>query len=380
MNRFAVRQMINRGGVANFLIGGASEGLKVDRSQTNGVISDHMQPYSKQSVSNFTYLQDKDAHSRRRRKLDQVNDPQNFYPLGQASEFGLNVGELAFKDPDGQIKVDRAARQENGSLIFIETYVHTVFNGARKRDHDIEFVGVVCAGKSGQVPGVSSMSTVTIGTGGTVNIINNGDFTFGPGDKVFWDAPATDASGAPLRVRQSDVAAGHVRYLPEIVKADALSIQQINMSIAQHVVTAGEENFRTVRSVNTFLKNVRADFGFCAHSDSVEIDDLAYDPVTLLAAYYIKLQRNEAPGEVNDRLDAIIERGMAAEIPSTSKNRRFKALTRRNMIPGAEQGLMSALMHGHILSRIRGAFDRQFIGTAQRVSAPGETLIVLLGQ
>lgn len=134
-----------------------------------------------------SYIADLSAHVRRRRDVDSVRDDEeksNYYKVGQASEYGIKPRELVFKEPTAQTRIEKRDRSNQGSLIFIETKVFSVFNGLHKRNPNVTFIGVSVAGQSGEDQNPSSLPLVSVATGGTATIRNMSDFHFEPGDRV----------------------------------------------------------------------------------------------------------------------------------------------------------------------------------------------------
>lgn len=133
-----------------------------------------------------SYIADLSAHVRRRRDVEQAgeNGDAEYYPVGQASEYGIKPRELVFKEPAAQTRIEKRDRANQGSLIFVETKVFSVFNGLLKRNPNVTFIGVSVAGQSGEEQNPSSLPLVSVATGGTATIRNMSDFHFEPGDRV----------------------------------------------------------------------------------------------------------------------------------------------------------------------------------------------------
>lgn len=123
---------------------------------------------------------------RRRRDVEQAGEGKDaeYYKVGQASEYGIKPRELVFKEPAAQTRIEKRDRSNQGSLIFIETKVFSVFNGLHKRNPNVTFIGVSVAGQSGEEQNPGSLPLVTVATGGTATIRNMSDFHFEPGDRV----------------------------------------------------------------------------------------------------------------------------------------------------------------------------------------------------
>jgi hypothetical protein len=377
MQRFNVRQNFQRGSIGSLLVGHAAEGLKTNPQLVRGIFDDHIQPYAIQSPSNQTYVADISAYAQRRLKADASTNRAQFYPSGQASEYGIHKNELVFKDASAQQRASSQTRQNRGSLLFIETHVFSVFNGLQRNTKDIEFLGVCVSGWDGQAKDPSSLPLVTVACGGTANVRNTGDFHFQPGDRAYWDWPSMSQKREPMRRSQADAKAGLLRFIPDIVKLNFQSCNEITLFICgrarefwRDTVDGGGETTDAV--LMNHLRETHNRYSLSAYRETDNMAELLEDAIVLYEATII-LALTQEQGAGIQWSGALTN---AFEVLSRQQGMFLAGIPR----DGLSASMIAAYMQGYALNNIRDQFQSKFIGTVQNVSAPNDTLQIMVKQ
>lgn len=383
MARYLFRQQYLGGGALTKALRLDGEGMGLD-----GRWDDRLQAMNEQAVVNNTYGADLNAFLFRQKVYDgdSKDNRKKRYDLGSADCFGLRPHELAFVDPRGQLS-ENDERDSMGSITYIKTFVHTVFNGLRKNDGAIVFRGVVVSGRDGVKDNVATNQKVSVRSAGTATIRNNGPSRIHAGQKLFWDYPPTDDRGKPVYQTSADRESGLTRFLPVIVAADCADAAAIKLAVllavrdyVDTVATPGNEAEATA-----FLSTIKQQFSL---SSPDKKGDLTNDPIVQYAAITMdSITEASACNFAYEDEDATgmphrSSRNHNVTDLAVARQRAPKARALAAVVGGAtlDDRFYLEIARTQISCRIDALIQQRFIGTADDAAEPGASLHITVNQ